>query len=611
MKPDRGDLVRSNILSFFARAFLCLVSSLLVSALLLPFPAAVGGSVKAQTTTPDQGTVSSLALRDRVGVVSSHIKNYPPDVIEKELDAVRDGGFGWIRCDFAWYDLEPQKGNWNFQGTDRVVELAGSRGVKVLGILGSCPPWANGGNSWNYPPTDLEAWKNYVSTVVSRYRGRVAAWEIWNEENIHAFWQPEPNPAAYVGLLALASAEIRKADPDAIVVMGGVAGLDPDYLNACLALGAAEHVDAIAYHPYAETIGEEGQPQADFLRPKERLCRNIVGFVRNLISLYTQRKVEIWITEVGWTTWEGETGVDEVTQADYLARTILNYASTEVSKVFVYNLRDTHLNDVDRYGLLRVDFSAKEASRVMGNLLREAADAESLDPMPFQVQCTGPGSLEAHAFRVRGGDLLLSLWKSDDAPDTGFLRFEGASSFRNPVLLDPVSGARIPLEGIARDPSSGLSVGNLGLGKRPLLILFSEVELWSVYPSRGQQFTIILDLESVKGRGFASGAKLELVRGGSRLGCYDVQLISEGELRCRVGLWGAEPGRYDLVLVNPDGSGAVLPSAFEVVPLCGVGAGVMFLLGTPVLAVLWLAGRRKSSFLPRVKSGRGAIGRIR
>ena len=218
-------------------------------------------------------SVLNQSVGDRFGVASSHLKLWDAATMERELDAAAGAGIGWVRCDFAWSDLEPVEDDWNFTGSDMAVAKAEEHGVEILGILAASPPWANGGNAWNYPPTDLEAWSDYVRTVCLRYKGKVTAWEVWNEENIHQFWMPEPNSAEFVQLLQLASVEIRTADPDATIVMGGVAGLGSDYLNECLAAGAADYIDAIAYHPYAETIGVEGQPEEDKYRPKEELCR--------------------------------------------------------------------------------------------------------------------------------------------------------------------------------------------------------------------------------------------------------------------------------------------------------------------------------------------------
>ncbi|MBC7231291.1 MAG: beta-galactosidase [Actinobacteria bacterium] len=424
----------------------------------------------APAATPFTPSSTPGTVGERFGVASSHIKLYDGATVEREFAAAEDAGAAWLRCDFAWSDLEPLPGVWNFSGADAVVERAGTHGVKLLGILGAAPPWANGGQDWRYPPTDLEAWRGYVRTVAARYRGRVAAWEVWNEENIHAFWMPEPDPEAYLELLAAASAEIRAADPSAAVVMGGVAGLGPDYLDACLSLGAAEYIDAIAYHPYAETVGEEGQPPEDTYRPKERLCRNLVAFVHWLVSLYTAKDLQVWITEVGWpTSPEAPSGVDEDTQADYLLRTLINYASTDVDRVIWFNLRDTHLNDWDRYGLLRRDFTPKASYAFYSTFTRVLGAAAGIDNATVSFSCSRPQTLEAHCFRMAGGGLALSAWKSDDAADS--LSFTvNDPDYADPQRVDPLSGATSALAGTSRDAAGRITVSGLPVGKRPVIV---------------------------------------------------------------------------------------------------------------------------------------------
>ncbi len=406
----------------------------------------------------------------RFGVASSHIKLYDAADMDREFAAMEDIGAAWIRCDFAWTDLEYVRGGWNFSGSDKVVEKAGGRGVKILGILGASPPWANGGKDWRHPPTDMEAWRNYVRTVVARYAGRVAAWEVWNEENIHAFWQPEPDPAQYVNLLAAASPEIRSSDPEATVVMGGVAGLGSDYLDACLRLGAAEHIDAIAYHPYAETIGVKGQPEEEAFRPKEPLCRTLVEFVHWLVAQHTTKDLEVWITEVGWTTCaQAPPGVDVKTQADYMLRTLINYASTDVDRVIWFNLRDTQLNDWDRYGLLDMHFRAKPAYGYYSTFCEVFGPATSVDTATVSFTCGSPNTLEAHCFRTPAGDLAFAAWKSDDAGDT--LSFTvNDPGFEDAMSVDPSDGEAVPLAGLTRDASGRISVEGLTVGKTPLVV---------------------------------------------------------------------------------------------------------------------------------------------
>lgn len=571
----------------------CLVLAL---AAVLVLPAAMSPAVRAEVSPAEP-----LFTEDQVGCLfgaaSSHIKLYPGTVVERELDSMHDARIGWLRCDFAWFDLEPQPGAWDFSGTDKVVEEAGARGIRILGILGTSPPWANGGNGWNYPPTDMQAWRNYVRTVVSRYRGRVPAWEIWNEENIEAFWQPEPDLDAYLDLLAAASGEIRSSDPLATVVMGGVAGLDPDFLSRFLERGGAEYVDAVAYHPYPETIGEEGQPEEDTWRPKERLCRLIVDYLRNLISLYTTKELEVWVTEVGWTTCPtSPPGVDPSTQASYMLRTMINYASAGVDRVFWYNLRDTNLNELDMYGLLGSDFTPKASYRFF-RTFQEFFGRTTVDKSaPVIFSCSRTATLEAHCFRSPEGDLVLSAWKSDDAQDLLDIRVNDPS-LGNPVTVDPRDGTTVLTPGVTRDAGGNILVTGLAVGKTPLILCLKKVRVSSVKPSRAYQHTLFLNLEDVAGGGFQEGAVVRLEAGGRVVEAFNVVRLSGEHLSCVIGLWGIEPGDYDLVVINPDGSRARLVAGFKVLPLCGPGSGAAALasgVGVGLLAAALPLRRRRS-----------------
>lgn len=561
----------------------CLTALLLLSLLLFISAAITAGA--ASPLSPQVNVIADETVGQRFGTQSSHIKLYDPATMDTELDAVRDAGIGWLRCDFAWFDLEYFQGAWNFSGTDRLVNEAGAKGIRVLGILGTSPPWANGGNNWNYPPTDMAAWRNYVHTVALRYKGKVPAWEIWNEENIHAFWQPKPDSQAYVYLLAAASEEIRAVHPDATIVMGGVAGLDPAFLDKCLSLGAAAYVDAIAYHPYAETIGEEGQPPEATYWPKERLCRLIVEWVHNLVAKYSTKHLQVWITEVGWTTCaEVPPGVDETTQASYLLRTMINYAGTDVNRVIWFNLRDTHEHEIDRYGLLTREFAAKPSygyyrtfMEVFGPAVFEATEIASFS-------CSVPATLEAHCFRERDGDLVLAAWKADDRADTLTVAIDDPS-FADPVSIDPLDATEHPTPGISRDAEGRITVSGLAIGKTPVILRLDKVEVSFISPRQAYQFTVSQAL-NISGSGFQPGAAVRLEMGGTVVKASNVKVQSDEYLTCSVGLWGAAPGTYDLVVINPDGSRARLETAFKVISPCGTGSGASVLVFGTTMGLL-------------------------
>lgn len=539
---------------------------------------------------------SPPTVGSRFGVVSSHIKLYPQLLVDQEFTTLENIGLSWLRCDFAWHDLEPVEGGWDFSGTDLVVQEAVDGGISILGILGTSPSWANGGNEWNYPPTDMEAWRNYVRTVAIRCGEQVEAWEIWNEENIPAFWQPEPDPDAYLQILAAASEEIRAVDPDAVIVMGGMAGLGSDFMGECLSLGAGEYVDAVAYHPYAETIGVEGQPEEDLLRPKESLCRWLVQFVHWLVSQNTQKDLQVWITEVGWTTCE-ETppGVDADTQAAYLLRTMINYAGTDVNRVFWYNLRDTQLNDIDHYGLVATDFDPKPSCHFFSTFQDVFGGTVPWPSAPILYKVSDPDTLEAHAFRDSDGDLVLAFWKSDDANDLLELRVSDAT-YRDPLLIDPLTGMAQTLPGVVREETGEIVCQEIPVGKVPVIISLGKVSVSSISPREAYQHTFLLKLDPVTGTGFQPGARVRLEMGGRVIEGFNVQVASGERLSCAVSLWGVDPGDYDVVVINPDGSRARLSAGLKVLPLCGTGGGTALLTLGGMVGVLASTGalrRRK------------------
>ena len=96
----------------------------------------------------------------------------------------------------TWPDLEPGKGQRHFDDLDKSLALAEAHHANVLMTLGLTPRWASArpqeasGYSPGYAaePKDIEDWRSLVRTVATRYKGRIHAYEIWNEPNVKRFW---------------------------------------------------------------------------------------------------------------------------------------------------------------------------------------------------------------------------------------------------------------------------------------------------------------------------------------------------------------------------------------------------------------------------------------
>ena len=130
-------------------------------------------------------------------------------------------------------------------------------------IIDDCPPWAalagTSGDACPQPASSAQ-YATFAAEVAARYAPQgVGLFEIWNEPNNAGFWAPKPNPAAYTADLVAAYAAIKKVDPGAFVISGGLApevtdgtNISPiDFLTAMYADGAKGSFDALGYHPYS------------------------------------------------------------------------------------------------------------------------------------------------------------------------------------------------------------------------------------------------------------------------------------------------------------------------------------------------------------------------
>jgi len=122
------------------------------------------------------------------------------------------------------------------------------------------------------------------------------------------------------------------------------------------------------------------------------------------------------------------------------------------------------------------------------------------------------------------------------------------------------------------------------------LEVMGEISVTSITPDRGTQYTLFLDIESLAGDDFMPGAEVRLEKGGTVLNAYNVNVVSETEITASISLLGAPPGTYDVVVENPNGQEARLPSAFTVDPFCGTGSGTALLARGLTLGLLSLAG---------------------
>ncbi len=273
-------------------------------------------------------------------------------------------GVGWAREDFQMSRiLETSSEDWNWEFHDNMVDELTSRGISIVGILGGpTPTWANSQGGF-YPPSP-EDFATFCSGVVSRYKGRVNYWEIWNEpaDRDGRHWSPAPDPAAYTALLKQAYRAIKAADPNAQVLIGGDVTPQPSmgFLQAVADNGGWNSFDIISIHPYVDGQGENpsGSPETG------KIAANGYNQVKGLAEKLGYKP--IWVTEFGWSTGgPGSRAVfNQQQQASFLVRGAVLLRAEGAERVMNYNFKD---EDNKQYGFFpmgsgKADYSNPKAA---------------------------------------------------------------------------------------------------------------------------------------------------------------------------------------------------------------------------------------------------------
>lgn len=268
-----------------------------------------------------------------------------PEVADRDLQLIKDGGFNWVKQWFSWQDIEGSgKGHYDWSVTDRIVDQVEQHGLKLIVRISQDPDrpfWA--GN----PPENAGHFADFLAAVASRYRGRIEAYQIWNEPNLAREWGGKrPDPAGYARMLKMAYSAIKAIDPNALVVTAGMAptGTDSeiampdikfyDLMYQAMRGDSTGYFDMLGVH----AAGYAAPPE---LSPDEAAAKKVpyggerffafrhVEDVRAVMERYGDQGKRVVVLEFGWTTdpvhpeyaWHGAgAGIDEALKGKYMVR---------------------------------------------------------------------------------------------------------------------------------------------------------------------------------------------------------------------------------------------------------------------------------------------------
>jgi len=239
-------------------------------------------------------------------------------------------GIKKTRVLFAWNDqVQPTPGTTpNFAFYDQIVNSL-PVGTEALVILTGTPSWMKDSRNWiggNPRATFAELWAKKVAARYSK-RGRVRAFQIWNEPNNPDFKENLTldvltKPENYVELLALSYNAVKSVAPRKLVVSGATTAIAqnfPETLNynkAMVKAGALSFADSYAIHYYGKSV--------------ERVL--LPGGVAEFVNSITK---PVWVTETG------AQGVNK--QLEYAQRVFafLKARMPGIARVYIYQFTES------------------------------------------------------------------------------------------------------------------------------------------------------------------------------------------------------------------------------------------------------------------------------
>lgn len=358
----------------------------------------------------------------------------------QQVQQLQSLGLNWVRVDLHWDRMEPAPGQWQLAPLDRLNEVLVEKNINSLMYLVGSAPYAssapNGApNADQYPPMAPELFAESLGFLAQRYPA-VKAWQVWNEPNISAFWQPMEDPAAYQHLLNVSMNRLAVANPAALRVGAGMAYYSQMPLRGGLMLeqlanaGALRADQVVAYHPYS--LKPEGDDPA------------VMDFVQRAITLNQQLRARgsgpIWATEFGWSSYSGAVEwqpiIGERGQADYLLKRIALMSALDFDRVFLFNLSDLDARATPRdqkYGLLRLDGTPKPAFSALQRML--TITGPRLKPDVAPAFSNAPAGMLNIAWKRADGRWVWMFWAQQPGKVT--LKRKGKG-----VLYDPLNGSQ-------------------------------------------------------------------------------------------------------------------------------------------------------------------------
>ena len=181
---------------------------------------------------------------------------------ELEVRAAARAGFGVMRIDLAWRDMEPKRGALDWSLGEWRVGLLEKYGILPQVLVGLAPDWAVK-KDWVYERPERgpcgnklpehSLWREFLERMAAHFGGRIPFYELYNEPDLVGFGNFSVDD--YVASFNAGARGVHAGCPSAKVLTGGIAcwrqtvDTKKDFLPRGV-LGTADDFDILAIHEH-------------------------------------------------------------------------------------------------------------------------------------------------------------------------------------------------------------------------------------------------------------------------------------------------------------------------------------------------------------------------
>ena len=335
--------------------------------------------------------------------ISVHMQNTPSAKSLEELIVLKQAGVKWIRTDCVWDSLETSRGDYSQIAIqlDSTINNAKSLGLNVLLVIAYNNGLYNNDTYALDSPEEHEGYKNFCAAVASHFKGRVDAYEIWNEWN-YGVGSSAEDTRLYTEALKTGYNAVKGADAGAIVIGGVTSGADYRFVENMMKNGAGDYMDAVSVHPYSQGTSPEA---AGSIAACERIYDMVASYGKN---------IPLWITEIGWPTAQHIYGSSELEQMQYTLRMIaLAQQSSKISKIILYQGTDASTGDIrdteNFYGIFRSSPILYAAKPVYAGISGQTA---MLNGSVFKRALDWDYDVRTYEFTGIDGQPVIAVWST-------------------------------------------------------------------------------------------------------------------------------------------------------------------------------------------------------